>query len=355
MGSVRKRPRGGYQIRYRWHGAYIEESVAKALGKPARHVTAKDAGDLLKARLREITAGRFTGAARDAITVTEALDDYVNDLRLRGRTKGWRGTRAAMRGIAAALGEVRITELTPAGLRQWAESLLAQRYAPATVRQRCAILKSALKLAHREQQLAVIPAFPSIRVDNARQVFFTRPEFEAVHGALAKRDPDAADACLFAYLTGWRKGEVLALQWAWIDRAQGLVRLPDSKNDDGRVLPMVGALREVIEKRWKARALGVTAVFHRKGKPIRRMDRGWTSACVAAGLPGRWFHDFRRSAARDLVEAGNDYAAAMAVTGHKSVQVFRRYRIVDVRSTARALTLMQDHRASMVTDAVNQA
>jgi len=75
----------------------------------------------------------------------------------------------------------------------------------------------------------------------------------------------------------------------------------------------------------------------------------------AAGLPGRWFHDFRRSAARDLVEAGNDYAAAMAVTGHRSMQVFRRYRIVDARTTARALALLEGHRASMVTGAVREA
>lgn len=200
--------------------------------------------------------------------------------------KGWRGTRAAMRGIAADLGDARISELAPAGLRQWAESLLVQQYAPATVRQRCAIPKSALKLAHREQQLGVIPAFPTIRVDNARQSFFTRPEFKAVHAELVRRDPDAADASLFSYLTGWRKGEVLSLQWAWVDRAQGVIRLPDSKNDDGRVLPLVGELRDLIEKRWKGRALGVSAVFHRGGKPIKRMDRTWASACTAAGLPG---------------------------------------------------------------------
>jgi len=72
MGSVRKRRGGGWQIRYRWRGEYVEESVSRVLGKSAALVTSKDATDLLKARLRDIQAGRFIGATRDAITVTAA-------------------------------------------------------------------------------------------------------------------------------------------------------------------------------------------------------------------------------------------------------------------------------------------
>jgi integrase len=55
----------------------------------------------------------------------------------------------------------------------------------------------------------------------------------------------------------------------------------------------------------------------------------WKAACKAAGVPGRILHDFRRTAVRNLERAGVPRSAAMAMVGHKTEAIYRRYAIVD--------------------------
>lgn len=100
---------------------------------------------------------------------------------------------------------------------------------------------------------------------------------------------------------------------------------------------MVGELWDLVERRWKARVVGtrlVPWVFHREGEPIRRFESAWQSACVEAGLPGKLFHDLRRTAVRDLVRAGVHTSVAKRISGHGSDTIFARYNIVDVRDQA---------------------
>lgn len=70
------------------------------------------------------------------------------------------------------------------------------------------------------------------------------------------------------------------------------------------------------------------------------MRRSWTTACKAAGVPGRLLHDLRRSAVRNLERAGVPRSVAMKMTGHKTESVYRRYAIVsesDLREAAAKL------------------
>jgi hypothetical protein len=63
------------------------------------------------------------------------------------------------------------------------------------------------------------------------------------------------------------------------------------------------------------------------GKPITA--RGHWEKRAAAGVPGRILHDFRRTAVRNLERAGVPRSAAIAMVGHKTESIYRRYAIVD--------------------------
>jgi len=184
-----------------------------------------------------------------------------------------------------------------------------------------------------------------------RQGFFERPDLETVVAAL----PDyLRDFTRFAYLTGWRKGEIISLRWTDVDRDAGVIRLrPEAaKTGRGRMVILDGDLAELIDRRWGARLFtndgnpGVSVfVFHRNGRPVGDFGKAWATACRAAGVPDKLFHDLRRTAARNMVRAGVPERVAMAITGHVTRSMFDRYNIVsedDLRMAAQKTTMYVD-------------
>ncbi len=226
--------------------------------------------------------------------------------------------------------------------------------APATVRRELALLHRALMLAHRAGRLAAVPPFPTIAVDNARSGFFEPEEWQAVRAQLPSHLQDVGD---FAYLTGWREMEIFGLRWADVDVERGLVSLPGRATKNGcarafpfREFPELGAVlarsRTRTDEAQRTGSRIVPWVFHDGAgdplfgadrRPRRSFRRAWRRACVAAGCPGRIPHDFRRTAVRNLERLGVPRASAMALVGHKTESVYRRYDIVSERDLTDAV------------------
>lgn len=113
-----------------------------------------------------------------------------------------------------------------------------------------------------------------------------------------------------------------------------------TKNKAGRTVYLPTVLWDVIERQWQTRPEGCSWVFHRDGQQIKNFRKAWANACKEAGVPSRIPHDFRRTAARNLIRAGVPERVAMMITGHKTRSVFDRYNIVspgDLQEAARRI------------------
>src|SRR5262249_3668049 len=115
------------------------------------------------------------------------------------------------------------------------------RKANATINRELELLRRALRLTHDRQLLPSIAKVRVLTENNTRQGFFERADLEAVVAVLPD---DLRDFTRFAYLTGWRKGEIISLKWTDVHREAGAIRLrPEAaKTGRGRTVMLEGDL-----------------------------------------------------------------------------------------------------------------
>ena len=335
-GRVFKR-RERWWIGYSVRGQERRESVAVALGKPPRLVKQRDATALLRGRLAAIEVGTYVSTGR--VTVKTLVADYLASLEANG-CKSRPSFTAKARRVVAAFGHVRAVDLTTAAIERYMTERLAEGAAKGTVNFETAVLRAALKLAHRRSVVARVPHVPSFKLRNARQGFVEPETFAVILPHL--REPHAAVA-RFLYASCWRLNEALGLTWAAVDTRGAEVRIGDTKNGDARALPIAHEIAAVLELRQRSRTVGaaiVPWVFHRAGKPISddAMRVHWKRACRAAGVPALIPHDMRRSAARNMINSGVPEAVAMKIGGWRSRRMLDRYHIVTTDDMRRAMT-----------------
>jgi integrase len=237
--------------------------------------------------------------------------------------------------------------VTEARIDRYVTNRLADGKKHATVNRETQLLGQAFRLAVNRRMLTRAPYIRRLPERNARQGFFERAEFEAVVTYL----PDyLKDFARFGYLSGWRKGEIAGLEWRDVDRDAKVVRLrPEaSKTHEGRLLVLDGELWVLIERQWAVREIStdkgsclISWVFHRKGHPIGDIRKAWKTACRKAGVPGKLFHDLRRTSVRNMVRAGVPERVAMEVSGHRTRSIFDRYHIVSERDLREAVRKTQ--------------
>lgn len=304
-GSVCLRGRT-YWIRYWRRGKEFRES--------SHSTNETDAVKLLDRRLKEIWADRHGLQAFAPKAEKIYVDELINELEKAYKLDAGRGLpqfKSHLKPIKEAFGDMRAVDVTAKRVDDYIDRRLHQdKKAPTTINRETQLLGQAFKLAFQRGQLVTVPHIRRLPERNVRQGFFDRADFEAIIAALPEYLQDFAQ---FGYLSGWRKGEIASLTWADVDRGAGIIHLraEHAKNGYARKLALEGDPAAIIERCFVSREYktpsgpGISLyVFHRKGEPVGDIRKAWASACKTAGVPGKLFHDLRRTAVRNMVRAG---------------------------------------------------
>jgi integrase len=326
-----------YWIAYRVAGQLRRE--------PAKTTSRQDAERLLRARLATLDRGEVPATSR---TRWDDLADMIRaDYKANDRKSAAR-LGVSLKHLDAAFAGQRAEGITPERLTAYAALRREEGAARASINRELAALKRAFRLAHRAGRVAAVPYVAMLEERNTRTGFFERLELDRVLRALPA---DVRPAVLAAYVTGWRMtSELLTREWRHVDLKRGWLRLEpgETKNRQGRLFPLIPELRASLRAQRRVttvleRRLGrvVPLVFHHGGEalyyrgkagllPSAYLREAWAAACAKARLPlDRIRHDFRRTAARDMLRAGNPVPVVMKAMGWESEAMLRRYTVVE--------------------------
>lgn len=138
----------------------------------------------------------------------------------------------------------------------------------------------------------------------------------------------------FALATAMRRGELASLRWEDVDLNRKFVRLHVTKNGDRRDVPMSPEALEILRQLPRClsgRVFGCTedAISMAWKKLLARAREKYLNELGQSADPRVFadlrFHDLRHEATTRLSTKLSNVLELSAVTGHKSLQVLKRY------------------------------
>ncbi len=315
---------GGIYRRGRTWWLTYTDADGRPIRESAKTRDEKEARRQLREKVGQREAGTLVVRASH-VTIDDLLDAAIADYEVQARrtTSDARKRREHLLGF---LGGRRVQLVRDDEVVEYVRRRQAAGAENGTINRELALLRKALRMGVKARRVVAVPNVELLKEAPPRRVFFTAVEFSRLLPCLAD---ELRPACTFAYMCGWRREEILSLEWKHIDLDAREITLPAelSKNAEGRVIRLADDLLELIQRQASERPEGCRFVFHRNGRRIRDFRESWLNALKAAGLEGKVFHDFRRTAVRNMVRSGIPERVAMQISGHKTRDVFARYNI----------------------------
>ena len=273
----------------------------------------------------EIARGVFVVRAEaEATTLREALDRYA--LEVSGKKKSgarelytvrtWQASPLAPRSLAAIRGK---------DIAAFVRTKTEQGLSPNTVRLHLALLSHLFNTARTawgmESLVNPVDLVKGQRpkLPRGRDRRLVDDEYPRLLAVATVYGGEISHLITWAIETAMRRGEIAAMRWEHLDRKARVLLIPETKNGTPRRVPLSTAALAVLDalprridgRVWGMRPDSISQAFER--------------VCKAAGIEGLTFHDLRHEATSRLFEKGLNPMQVAAVTGHKTLQMLKRY------------------------------
>jgi integrase len=308
-------------------------------GKPVESSSGTDDYDEALAMLRKRMADQVIQADHadhadhpERVRMDQLFDLLVEDHRYKERKSTYDTELRVDTHLRPFFGERKAQAISTSALREYVAHRRRQKAEAATINKELSWVRRALKIGAKHEPPLVlrVPYFEMLNVDNVREGTIEHEQYRIVRDALP---PYARVALVIAYHTGARKGEIRSIQRDRIDLKAKRIYLPGrtTKNGKPRYLPIYGDMEAELDMAIAGGHSTCPLLVQHKGQAVFDFEKAWATACDLAGVPHALFHDLRRTALTNMIEAGLSEKEAMEISGHKTRAVFDRYHIVSER------------------------
>lgn len=335
MARIAKTPSGNYK-------ALIRKSGWPSTSKTFR--IKRDAEDWARRIEDEMVRGVYIQrSSSERLTLESALKRYLAEVSPTKAPKTHQGEQATAKILISRLGKYSLAALSSDIVANYRDTRLSEKTRRETptsnnsVRLELALLSHLFTVAIQEWRIG-LPFNPvtNIRKPSPGRGRDRRLSVEEECRLLATVD-DHSNPMLgwivrIALETGMRSSEISGLRRHQVDLGRRVVRLTQTKNGAPRIVPLSQTATELFRQALAnpIRPIDCDLVFF--GEPGRDGKRRayaftkvWGTLKKELGLNDLHFHDLRHEAVSRLVERGLSDQEVSAISGHKSMQMLRRY------------------------------
>lgn len=313
MPTIRKKGEGQYHVQIRKRGYPTQ---TKTFTKEA------DARDWATVIESEMVRGVFVSRTEaEATLVKDVLQRFAAEVLPTKRSE--QSDKSRIKTLTEAFGDYRLASLSSTQVARFRDQRL-KVVGPQSVIHELNLLNRVLKTATMDWGIALPGGLPTTQVrkpakPRGRDRRVTQDEIVKI--LEISGSAELRTVVTLAVETGMRRSELASLAWREVDLKKQTAHLPKTKTDVPRTVPLsktaIKALKDFGVKQegrvFELQAASMSQAFDRACEPHR------------ANIVGVRFHDLRHEATSRLFEKGLNVMEVAAITGHKTLDMLKRY------------------------------
>jgi integrase len=276
----------------------------------------------------------------ETTTVGELLSRYLGEYTCRKKGAGPEACRIRML-LRHPLAKRYIASIRGLDMARYRDERL-QKVTAGSVRRELTILSQLFEVSRKEWGIFVhnpvreikLPAENSARNRRLQDAQDGSDSEETMLFAACRRshNPYLLPIVQFALETAMRQSEIVRLRWQHVNIKRRTAFLSDTKNGESRTVPLSSVAVDVLKT--LPRSIN-GEVF--PGVTTEAIKKAFIRATRRAEIEDLHFHDLRHEATTRLFEKGLNIMEVSSITGHKDLQMLRRYTHLRAEDLAKKL------------------